>query len=98
MQEKNELDIRVWMLRILKNWYWFVLSAAVFGLLGTLKYLSTNNTFTVESEIMLRDKDGNAFIQTDMLDMLGMKGSKQVDDEIALLSSQVAALNRLYHV
>ena len=88
MQEKKEIDIRIWVQRILKNWYWFLLSAAVFGMLGTLKYLSTNNTFTVESEIMLRDKDGNAFIQTDMLDMLGMKGSKQVDDEIALLTSR----------
>ena len=53
-QETIEIDIRAWLVRILKNWYWFLLSAMVFGILGTYGYFSTTYKFEVKSEIMLR--------------------------------------------
>lgn len=91
MQENNQIDIRAWLLRILRNWYWFLLSGVVFGALGVMQYLSSPNKFEVKSEIMLRGgDDGSAFIKTEMLDLLGMKGAKVVDDEIATLTSRDA--------
>ena len=88
-QENKEIDFRAWVMRILSNWYWFLLSAVVFGLLGLFCYFSTTYKFTVESEIMLREaENGNSFLQPEMLDMLGMKGEKKVDDEIIALTSR----------
>lgn len=88
-QENKEIDFRAWVMRILSNWYWFLLSAVVFGLLGLFCYFSTTYKFTVESEIMLREAEsGNSFLQPEMLDMLGMKGEKKVDDEIIALTSR----------
>ena len=56
-QENQEIDIRAWVVRIFKNWYWFVLSCLFFGTVGGLSYLSKNNKFLVDSQIMLRSSD-----------------------------------------
>ena len=37
-QKEQEIDIRAWIIRILKNWYWFVLSCAVCGTIGLYTY------------------------------------------------------------
>lgn len=88
-QETKEIDIRTWIVRILHNWYWFLLSAAIFGMYGIYSYMSTTHHFEVKSKIMLRDAEtGSTFIQTDMLDVLGMNGQKSVDDEVAVLTSR----------
>ena len=88
-QETKEIDIRTWIVRILHNWYWFLLSAAIFGMYGIYNYMSTTHHFEVKSKIMLRDAEtGSTFIQTDMLDVLGMNGQKSVDDEVAVLTSR----------
>ena len=72
-QETIEIDIRAWLVRILKNWYWFLLSAMVFGILGTYGYFSTTYKFEVKSEIMLREVDnGSSFLPSAMVDVLGM--------------------------
>ena len=33
-QENQEIDIRKWVFRILRNWYWFVICCGAFGVLG----------------------------------------------------------------
>ena len=90
IQDKSQgIDIRAWITRLLKNWYWFVASCAVFMVIGLYVFLSTPNEFEVKAEIMLRDEDnGSAFMQTEMLSMMGMGGLKLVDDEIAILTSR----------
>ena len=40
-QEIVEIDVRAWLVRIMKNWYWFLLSAVVFGIFGVYDYFST---------------------------------------------------------
>ena len=88
-QETVEIDIRAWLVRTLKNWYWFLLSAVVFGILGVYDYFSTTYKFEVKSEIMLREADnGSSFLPTTMVDVLGVQGKKLVDDEIAALTSR----------
>lgn len=85
----QSIDIRAWVSRIIKNWYWFLASCFVFGLVGIYLYYSTPRQYEVKSEIMLRDADnGSAFVQTEMLNFMGMGGIKLVDDEIAVLTSR----------
>lgn len=89
-QDKSQqIDLRAWVTRLLKNWYWFVASCSVFIMIGLYVYLSTPNEFEVKAEIMLRDEDnGGAFMQQEMLSLMGMGGLKLVDDEIAILTSR----------
>ena len=89
-QENQEIDIRAWVVRIFKNWYWFVLSCLFFGTLGGVYYLSKTNKFMVDSQIMLRSSDNeNTFLpQNELMGMMGVGGSKNIEDEIAILSSR----------
>lgn len=88
-QNNQEIDVRAWVIRIFKNWYWFLLSAIVFAFIGIYHFLSSTYKFEVKSELMLRDADtGNAFIQPEMLELLGMNGGKSIDDEISVMTSR----------
>jgi capsular exopolysaccharide synthesis family protein len=88
-QETQEIDIRMWCIRILKNWYWILLSCIVFGALGIYNYLSTTPRHTVDAKIMIRTSDSDSPLpQMEMLAMMGMGGMKQVEDEVAILTSR----------
>ena len=88
-QNNQEIDVRAWVIRIFKNWYWFLLSAIVCAFIGIYHFLSSTYKFEVKSELMLRDADtGNAFIQPEMLELLGMNGGKSIDDEISVMTSR----------
>ena len=67
-QKEQEIDIRAWILRILKNWYWFVLSCAICGALGAYKYVTTTKEYKVDASIMLRE-DEEAFPTFEMVTM-----------------------------
>ena len=87
-QENQEIDIRAWVLRILKNWYWFLLSCVVFGAIGTYKYFTTTKKYCVDASIMLRNDDEGAPKIQLVTSLMGMSPGKNVDDEIALLTSR----------
>ena len=89
-QENQEIDVRAWAIRILKKWYWFVLSCAIFGGLGLLAYFSKTPQYTVDSRIMLRTSENeNSFLpQSELMGMMGMSGMKSTEDEIEILSSR----------
>lgn len=88
-QETQEIDIRAWCIRIVKNWYWLVLSCAVCVGVGLLYYFSTTPKFSVESDIMIRNEDtNNESSAMQMMSMLGMSGSKLTEDEIAIFTSR----------
>ena len=87
-QETQEIDIRMWCIRILKNWYWILLSCILFGAWGVYTYLSTTPRHTVDAKIMIRTSDSDSPLpQMEMLAMMGMGGMKQVEDEVAILTS-----------
>mgnify|MGYP003288689408 CR=1 FL=1 len=87
-QENQEIDIRAWVLRILKNWYWFLLSCVLFGAIGAYKYFTTTKKYRVDASIMLRnEEDGTPKFQL-VSSLMGMSPGKNVDDEIALLTSR----------
>ena len=88
-QETQEIDIRMWCIRILKNWYWIMLSCIIFGALGIYNYLSTTPRHAVDAKIMIRSNDSDSPLpQMEMLAMMGMGGMKQVEDEVAILTSR----------
>lgn len=86
-QEKDQIDVRAWIIRILKNWYWFVLSCAIVGALGIYKYYTTTPKFRVDASIMLRDKQEN-LPNMDAMSLFGINNSKVVEDEVELLTSR----------
>ena len=87
-QEKDQIDIRAWVLRILKNWYWFVLSCAVCGAIGLYKYFSSTKEYVVDASIMLRSED-EALPKFELVSsLMGMGGSKSTEDEVELLTSR----------
>ena len=87
-QKEQEIDIRAWIIRILKNWYWFVLSCAVFGAIGLYTYFSTTKKFVVDASIMLRSDDEALPKFALVTSMMGMGGTKSTEDEVELLTSR----------
>jgi capsular exopolysaccharide synthesis family protein len=88
-QENQEIDIRKWVLRILRNWYWFVLSCLLFGVFGVYYYFSHTKQFTVDASLMIRNSDdGAGLLDGGIMSMVGMGTSKQTADEIAILTSR----------
>lgn len=88
-QETQEIDIRTWIIRIVRNWYWFLLSCILFGALGVYTYFATTSKYTVDAKLMIRNNDSESPLgQMEMLNMLGMGGTKQIEDEVAILTSR----------
>jgi capsular exopolysaccharide synthesis family protein len=88
-QETQEIDIRKWVLRILKNWYWFVLCCGLFGALGVYYYFSHTYKFTVDASLMIRNSDdSNGLLNSEIMSMMGLGGAKQTEDEVAILTSR----------
>ena len=88
-QETQEIDIRTWIIRIVRNWYWFLLSCILFGALGVYTYFATTSKYTVDAKLMIRNNDSESPLgQMEMLSMLGMGGTKQIEDEVAILTSR----------
>ena len=86
-QEKDQIDVRAWIIRILKNWYWFFLSCAVVGALGLYKYFTTTPKFKVDASIMLRDVEEN-LPSMDAISVFGIGNNKMTEDEVELLTSR----------
>ena len=88
-QETQEIDIRTWIIRIFRNWYWILISCIIFGALGIYTYLSTTSKYTVDAKLMIRNNESDSpLAQMEMLTMLGMGGTKQIEDEVAILTSR----------
>lgn len=85
----QEIDIRLWITRILKNWYWFVIGCIIAGGLGVWHYCSTTYKFTVDSEVVLRENDAASMLpQADLMNMLGFGGGKAIADEMLVMNSR----------
>ena len=88
-QEIQEIDIRKWVLRILRNWYWFVLCCGLFGAVGLYYYFSHTPQFSVDASLMLRSSDeGKGALNAELMSMMGLGSAKQTEDEIAILTSR----------
>ncbi|MBR1427372.1 MAG: polysaccharide biosynthesis tyrosine autokinase [Paludibacteraceae bacterium] len=87
--EPNTIDVRKLLMTVLRNWYWYVLSVVLCGCLAVWYYFSHTAKYKVDASIMLRiNNDDMALPQAEMLSFMGVSSGKQVDDEIAILSSR----------
>ena len=88
-QDTYMIDIRLWINRFLKNWYWFAISCAIIGTIGLYNYLSSTPEFTVNAQIMLRTSNSEPQLaQIEVMQLMGLSGMKQTEDEIAILTSR----------
>ncbi len=87
-QETNMIDLKAIGKALLKKWYWFAISLVLFGTLGVLYFLSAPMKFQVDAQVQLRSEDGFSLPGSDMLQLIGLGGSKKTDDEIAIMTSR----------
>lgn len=88
-QDSVVIDIRLWLNRILKNWYWFLLSCVIVGAVGVYYYLSTTPQYAVNARIMIRANETDSPLgKIEMAQMIGLGGMKHTDDEISILTSR----------
>ena len=57
---EDSFDIRLWLGRILANWYWFVISVVVFGGAAYLKTSYTDRVDQVQAKLMISQPQGSA--------------------------------------
>lgn len=88
-QDIQEIDVRAWLMRILKNWYWFVISCVIVGALGIWSYLSTTKKFMVDAEVVLQKADAQMVMpQAELMSILGIGGGSSIADEMRIMSSR----------
>lgn len=84
------IDIRALLSKLLKNWYWFVISVCI-CIAVAFVYLKTCSTkYEVKTTVLLRDdRTNNPLTQLAVLEGLtGAKSSKSVEDEIQILTTR----------
>ena len=85
----EQFDIRAFCLRLIKNWYWFIIAGIFCTAVAVLRYISTNTRYKVNATLMIRSSsEESPMPQAEMLSMMGFGGAKLVDDEIAILTSR----------
>ena len=92
-QENQEIDIRKWVIRILKNWYWFVLSCALCCALGLYKYFSSTKKYQVDAKIMIRPSEAETNPRGELMSMMGWGNTKNIEDEVVIMTSRDMFLN-----
>ncbi len=92
----NSISFKDLIIKYSKKWYWFLLAFVVFGSLSVLYIKSTNKKYKVQATILLRQDDSNSMTASaEMLSGFGLPGmsSKQIDDEIQVMSSMTIMKN-----
>ena len=88
-QENSTFDFKALIVLLLKKWYWFFLSCVVAGALGVIYYMSTAPKYLVDAQVLLRSGEEAVSVPgSDMLQLIGLGGSKRIDDEIAMMTSR----------
>ncbi len=90
-QVVDNVNIRELLIKLSHKWYWFLISIICCVSLAFLYLKTTNETYQVQSTILLR-KDATSsknLIDMSMLEGFGVSGtSKEVEDEIQVLTSK----------
>ena len=94
------INLREIVIKYLRKWYWFVISAFVCFLIAFLYIKITIPTYQVQSTILLRQDESNmGFSEMAILESMGMGGtSKEVEDEIQVLKSKTIMMNVIQHL
>lgn len=94
------IDLRLVARKILRRWWWFALSCSIAGALGVAHLKTTPKTYMVSARMLMGEGNrGFGAPKEDFLKGMSLvRGSSQLEDDIALLTSRsmvVKALQRL---
>lgn len=92
----NEIiNLKELFLKYLKKWRWFVVSVAVCFVVAAYYILSTNNSFLVETSVLIRSEDDrNRFSEMAIIQSMGLGDiKKDVEDEMNILGSKTLISN-----
>jgi len=87
-KENQDFDVKRWLFRTLRFWYWFVLSVVACLFAAWLYLHYTNPVYQAVASVMIKDEKKGADISDNtILKDLGINGSKLVENEIEILKS-----------
>lgn len=88
LKEDSEFDIKKWLFRILRSWYWFAGSLLICLFCAWLYLHYTNPVYQAIASVMIKDeKKGGDITENTILKDLGIEGNKLVENEIEILKS-----------
>lgn len=86
---QSEINIRELLLGYLKKWYWFLISILLCTGGAVLYILIKTPSFDVTSTFSIRNtEEGGISVESNVLQMVGMGGNKQVADELEIYTSR----------
>lgn len=87
-QQEDEFNLKRWLFRILRAWYWFAASLFICLLVAWLYLHYTNPVYQAVASVIIKDeqKGGNA-TESALLKDLGIGGNKLVENEIEIFKS-----------
>jgi tyrosine-protein kinase Etk/Wzc len=87
-QDENELSIREILYKYLIHWKWFLFSLLFFAVLSYAYIKLATPQYKVETDLLIKDNNGNLGGQTDLLKDLDLFSSdKIIDNEVQILRS-----------
>ncbi len=87
---QRTVSIRDLVIKSLKNWYWFVISVAVFFCLGILYLLSAAPVYHREATVLIKDarRGGSASELAAFADIAGISTRRSVDNELHVMQAR----------
>ena len=77
-KQDNTIDLRAFLVKVLRKWRWFVVSLAVCGCVGLAYYMTSLSQYQVDAVFQIRSgEDAVSLPSSDMLQMFGFGGTKQ---------------------
>ncbi len=87
-RKEEDFDIKKWIFRVLRSWYWFAGSLFICILVGWLYLRYTNPVYQAVASVMIKDeKKGGDIADNAILKELGINSNKLVENEIEVLKS-----------
>lgn len=87
-KEEDDFDIKKWLFRISRSWYWFAGSIFICLSVAWLYLHYTNPVYQAIASVMIKDeKKGGDITDNTILKDLGIGGNKLVENEIEILKS-----------
>lgn len=88
-KKEEDFDIRVFFMKYLRYWYWFVVSLAITGTLAFLYLRYTIPIYQVSSILLIKDEKKGGMVGNDILkDLELFSGNKIVENEMEVLKSR----------
>ncbi len=90
-QQEESYDIKKILFRIIRNWYWFVISVTIAFAITYINNFYTDPLYSVSGTMVINDEKKSA---ADML-MNTLSARKNIDNEITILKSSKMALKAI---